>query len=66
MNKMFGVILSAALLCGGAAMANTTDKNCDTQLRAQINALQQQVAQLQENSNVQSDSPAGYQLPTGG
>jgi hypothetical protein len=67
MNKMFGVMLSAALLCSSAAMAKTTDAPCDTQLHAQISALQAQVTQLQENSNVQqSDSIVGYQLPSGG
>jgi hypothetical protein len=62
-------MLSAAILCGsaGAALANTADAPCDTQLHAQISVLQAQVAQLQENSNVQqSESAAGYQLPTGG
>ena len=66
MKKIFAVMLSAALLSGGAAMAKTTDGNCDTQLHAQISALQAEVAQLQENSNVQSGSIAGYELPSGG
>ncbi len=68
MNKMFGLMLSAALLCGsaGAAFATTTDQNCDTQLHRQVQTLQQQVAALQADSNVQSSSPAGYQMPTGG
>lgn len=64
MKTMFGMMLSAALLCGSAAMART--EPCDAQLHAQISALQAQVALLQANSNVQSDSIAGYQLPTGG
>jgi len=66
MKKIFAVMLPVAMLCGGAAMAKTTDVNCDTQLHAQLSALQAQVAQLQANSNVQSDSIVGYQLPSGG
>jgi hypothetical protein len=68
MNRIFGVMLSAALLCGsaGAAMASTTDGNCETQLHAQVQALQTEVTALQESSNVQSASPADYQMPTGG
>lgn len=64
MKRIFAVMLPAAILCGSAAMAK--DAPCDTQLHAQLNALQAQVAQLQASSNVQSDSPAGYQLPSGG
>jgi hypothetical protein len=68
MNRIFGVMLSAALLCGsaGAAFATTTDGNCEAQLHAQVQALQNEVAALQSDSNVQSESPADYQMPTGG
>jgi hypothetical protein len=68
MNKIFGVMLSAALLCGsaGAAMASTMDGNCEAQLRAQVQTLQAQVAALQAASDVQPASAADYQMPTGG
>jgi uncharacterized protein YceH (UPF0502 family) len=71
MNRIFGIMLSAALLCGsaGAAMATTTtttDANCEAQLHAQVQALQAQVAALQASSDVQSASASGYQMPTGG
>jgi hypothetical protein len=62
-------MVSAAMLCGGAAMAETQPSNVqpsNTQLHRQISALQKEVAQLQAHSNVQSDSIAGYQLPSGG
>lgn len=67
MNRIFGIMLSAALLCGGTALAATPDENCETQLHAQIQTLQAEVAALLAASNVQSDeSASGYQMPTGG
>lgn len=66
MNRISGVIFLAALLSGGVASATTTDGNCEAQLHAQVKALQAQVAALQASSNVQSESPADYQMPTGG
>lgn len=66
MNRIFGVMLSAALLCGGTALAATPDENCETQLHAQMQMLQAEVAALLAASNVQSKSAAGFQMPTGG
>jgi hypothetical protein len=68
MNRIFGIMLSAAMLCGsaGAAFATTTDGNCEAQLHAQVQSLQAQVAALEASSNVESASASGYQMPTGG
>lgn len=69
MNKIFGVMLSAAVLCGtaGASFAATTDGNCEAQLRKQVQTLQQEVAVLQTaGCNVQSSVPDGSPIPSGG
>jgi hypothetical protein len=77
MNRIFGVMLSTALLCGGAGAAMAANANanmeqpCEAQLQAQVNALQAQVTALQADVNVQYDAaPAGQtpgdQIPTGG
>lgn len=69
MNRIFGVMLSAALLAGaaGAAFADTTtDAKCDTQLHAQLQTLQQQLAALQSAGDVQPAPATGFQLQTGG
>lgn len=68
MNKIFGLMLSAALLCGttGTAFATTTDGNCDTKLHQQVQALQKQVAALQATIDIQSSLPDGSPIPSGG
>lgn len=69
MSKIFGVMLSAALLCGsaGAAMAATMDQPCEAQLQAQVKTLQAEVTALQAGDNVQQAGPASdFQIATGG
>jgi len=69
MNRTIMAALTAAMLCGSAALAapaSTAQAQTQAQLQAQVAALQAEVAALQRVSDIQPGCGPGATIPSGG